>query len=41
MSKKQKDGNQSAWQNYALRIFINTASHPLEYAKVLIQVRNF
>lgn len=32
---KQK-GN--SWSNYALRIIVSTASHPLEYAKVLIQI---
>lgn len=33
---KQKE---SKWSNYAVRIIVNTASHPLEYAKVLIQVK--
>lgn len=32
---KQKDNK---WSNYALRVIVNTASHPFEYAKVLIQV---
>ncbi|KAF5306049.1 hypothetical protein FQR65_LT18614 [Abscondita terminalis] len=32
---KQKGNN---WSNYAARIIISTASHPLEYAKVLIQI---
>ncbi|KAJ8985552.1 hypothetical protein NQ317_019936 [Molorchus minor] len=32
---KQKENK---WSNYALRIIINTASHPFEYAKVLIQI---
>lgn len=32
---KQKENK---WSSYALRIVVNTASHPLEYAKVLIQV---
>ncbi|KAB0796921.1 hypothetical protein PPYR_10982 [Photinus pyralis] len=32
---KQK-GN--SWSNYAVRIIVSTASHPLEYAKVLIQI---
>lgn len=32
---KQK-GN--SWSNYAVRILVSTASHPLEYAKVLIQI---
>ncbi|KAF2893379.1 hypothetical protein ILUMI_12773 [Ignelater luminosus] len=32
---KQKDNH---WSNYALRIIVSTASHPLEYAKVLIQI---
>lgn len=32
---KQKDNK---WSNYALRIIVNTASHPFEYAKVLIQI---
>ncbi|XP_018320984.1 mitochondrial carrier homolog 2 [Agrilus planipennis] len=29
---------ENTWSNYALRIIVNTASHPLEYAKVLIQI---
>lgn len=32
---KHKDNR---WSNYALRIIINTVSHPFEYAKVLIQI---
>lgn len=36
MSQKKKD---SILKNYALRIALNTASHPVEYAKILIQVR--
>ncbi|XP_019871349.2 mitochondrial carrier homolog 2-like [Aethina tumida] len=32
---KQKENK---WSNYALRIVINTASYPFEYAKVLIQI---
>ncbi|KAJ8919862.1 hypothetical protein NQ315_006391 [Exocentrus adspersus] len=32
---KQKENK---WSNYALRIIVNTASHPFEYAKVLIQI---
>lgn len=32
---KQKGNN---WSNYAVRIIVSTASHPLEYAKVLIQI---
>ncbi|KAG5873024.1 hypothetical protein JTB14_012624 [Gonioctena quinquepunctata] len=32
---KQKENR---WSNYALRIIVNTASHPFEYAKVLIQI---
>ncbi|XP_030752866.1 mitochondrial carrier homolog 2-like [Sitophilus oryzae] len=32
---KQKENK---WTNYALRIIVNTASHPFEYAKVLIQI---
>lgn len=34
MSKQREN----KWSNYALRIIINTASHPFEYAKVLIQI---
>lgn len=30
--------NEKQWQNYAVRIALNTASHPIEYAKVLIQI---
>ncbi|CAH0547542.1 unnamed protein product [Brassicogethes aeneus] len=30
--------NENKWSNYALRIIVNTASHPFEYAKVLIQI---
>lgn len=37
MSKQKEVKNN--WSNYAVRIIVNTASHPLEYAKVLIQVR--
>lgn len=29
---------ESRWSSLALRILVNTASHPIEYAKVLIQV---
>ncbi|CAH1101174.1 unnamed protein product [Psylliodes chrysocephalus] len=29
---------ENRWSNYALRIIINTVSHPFEYAKVLIQI---
>ncbi|XP_012257319.2 mitochondrial carrier homolog 2-like isoform X2 [Athalia rosae] len=29
---------ESRWSNIALRILVNTASHPIEYAKVLIQI---
>ncbi|XP_015519875.1 mitochondrial carrier homolog 2 [Neodiprion pinetum] len=29
---------ETIWSNIALRILVNTASHPLEYAKVLIQI---
>ncbi|XP_023028322.2 mitochondrial carrier homolog 2 isoform X1 [Leptinotarsa decemlineata] len=32
---KQKENR---WSNYALRIIVNTVSHPFEYAKVLIQI---
>jgi len=32
---KQRDNH---WSNYALRLIVSTASHPLEYAKVLIQI---
>lgn len=32
---KQKENN---WLNYGVRILVNTASHPVDYAKVLIQV---
>lgn len=32
---KQKENK---WSNYALRIIVNTASHPFEYAKILIQI---
>lgn len=35
MSQKKK---QDILKNYALRIALNTASHPVEYAKILIQV---
>lgn len=33
---KHKENNK--WSNYSLRVFVNTLSHPFEYAKVLIQV---
>ncbi|KRT85735.1 mitochondrial carrier protein [Oryctes borbonicus] len=36
MSKQKEVKNN--WSNYAVRIVVNTASHPLEYAKVLIQL---
>ncbi|KAK9709780.1 Mitochondrial carrier protein [Popillia japonica] len=36
MSKQKEVKNN--WSNYAVRIIVNTASHPLEYAKVLIQL---
>ncbi|XP_066148198.1 mitochondrial carrier homolog 2-like [Euwallacea fornicatus] len=29
---------ENQWSNYALRIILNTASHPFEYAKILIQI---
>ncbi|XP_066255989.1 mitochondrial carrier homolog 2-like [Euwallacea similis] len=29
---------ENQWSNYALRIVLNTASHPFEYAKILIQI---
>ncbi|ENN79830.1 hypothetical protein YQE_03653, partial [Dendroctonus ponderosae] len=32
---KQKE---SKWSNYGLRIVVNTASHPFDYAKILIQI---
>ncbi|KAF7273173.1 hypothetical protein GWI33_014095 [Rhynchophorus ferrugineus] len=32
---KQKENK---WSNFALRIIVNTATHPFEYAKVLIQI---
>ena len=28
------------WSNLAIKVAINTAVHPFEYAKVLIQVSN-
>lgn len=31
--------NEKAWQNHAFKIVVGTATHPLEYAKFLIQVR--
>lgn len=34
MSKRKEN----KWTNYASRIIVNTASHPFEYAKVLIQI---
>lgn len=34
MSKKKEQN----WMQYGVRIFFNTAAHPIEYAKVLIQV---
>lgn len=37
MSQQKKKEN--VLKNYALRIALNTASHPVEYAKILIQVR--
>jgi hypothetical protein len=30
--------NEPMWSGIALRIFMTTVSHPIEYAKVLIQV---
>ncbi|XP_064212092.1 mitochondrial carrier homolog 2 isoform X2 [Tribolium castaneum] len=30
--------NENKWSGYGLRIFLNTLSHPFEYAKVLIQI---
>lgn len=36
MSQKKKE---NILKNYGLRIALNTASHPVEYAKILIQVR--
>lgn len=38
MNKVVKD-HENKWSGYGLRIFLNTLSHPFEYAKVLIQVR--
>ncbi|XP_022915786.1 mitochondrial carrier homolog 2-like [Onthophagus taurus] len=35
---KPKEVKNNNWTNYAVRIIVNTASHPLEYAKVLIQL---
>ncbi|KAL1518298.1 hypothetical protein ABEB36_001940 [Hypothenemus hampei] len=32
---KQKDNK---WSNHTLKVFVNTASHPFDYAKVLIQL---
>lgn len=36
MSSKQ---NENVWQSHITRIALNTVTHPVEYAKVLIQVR--
>ena len=33
---KQKD----TWPSYAFRLVVSSASHPFEYAKILIQVRD-
>jgi carrier protein len=30
--------HENKWSGYGLRIFLNTLSHPFEYAKVLIQI---
>ncbi|CAH1990073.1 unnamed protein product [Acanthoscelides obtectus] len=30
--------NENRWTNFALRIIVNTVSHPFEYAKILIQI---
>lgn len=38
MSKPREANKNSYWSNYASRIILNTASHPIEYAKVLIQL---
>lgn len=38
MSKQKDQGRTSYWSNYGSRIILNTASHPIEYAKVLIQI---
>nr|CAI5820149.1 unnamed protein product [Callosobruchus analis] len=35
MMSKQKENR---WTNFALRIIVNTVSHPFEYAKILIQI---
>nr|CAH7754769.1 unnamed protein product [Callosobruchus chinensis] len=35
MMSKQKENK---WTNFALRVIVNTVSHPFEYAKILIQI---
>lgn len=37
MSKKREE-KKTTWSHHAVRIVFNTAAHPLEYAKVLIQI---
>lgn len=36
--RNMSNAKENHWSNYALRIIVSTASHPLEYAKVLIQI---
>ena len=37
--KKIMDNDDPLWSKIAVRIVINAVSHPIEYAKVLIQVK--
>jgi len=38
VSKIKEAHRDNYWSNYGSRIILNTASHPIEYAKVLIQI---
>ena len=34
----QNKKDELTWMNVLVRVFLNSATHPIEYAKVLIQV---
>lgn len=38
MSTMGREKEERLWSNIAIRMLVNTISHPIEYAKVLIQV---
>lgn len=35
-----REENQLTWANVIVRVGLNAVTHPIEYAKVLIQVRS-